>query len=437
MSSPMIYDQSTSTASNKVTQSNSKDEMDVDKWKVRKVEGISDKRSKLIIKVLSMHELPIDHNDTIEPQNVTLEALGKVLEIGPPLSRHKQKSNNFKYFKKNKPANNEFVILAPLSSLYQSILKFNVILVNATSEENKSRDNLSSDQTDVSQIVSINQSKSFIIPLNYDNKISSRKRPLNNEISSTLRINVRLETISYRTEIKMLQYIFNRYFQFIDTMHPFILSMYNYVVIDILAKYVYPSISKKLVMISFISILVFSIVTLPIITLLMVLGFPILLPIIILLGCAVAFFLSMILVFHASTKPNRVYIHNNILYPTYSKILSTSLGQQMIYDTGPRPTPKQILTDIFSTNNKTHKLYLSLLIDIIGSSSYIFPIIGESMDTVWAPMQSYCVFLLYDDCNSSLKYISFVEEILPFTDIFPTATIGWLLENYYYRNNET
>ena len=202
-------------------------------------------------------------------------------------------------------------------------------------------------------------------------------------------------------------------------------------------KYIYPSISRRIVIISFISMLIFGITTLPIITILLVLGFPILLPFFIVFGCIVASFLSIILVLYASTKHNRVYIHDNILHPIYSKMLSTSLGQQMIYDTGPRPTPKQITTDILSTNNKKHKLCISLLIDIIGSSTYLFPIIGESMDIIWAPMQYYFVFLLYNDCNTSLKYISFVEEILPFTDLFPTATIGWLLENYYYRNNET
>lgn len=35
---------------------------------------------------------------------------------------------------------------------------------------------------------------------------------------------------------------------------------------------------------------------------------------------------------------------------------------------------------------------------------------------------------MFDHVTSKLKYLSFVEEILPFTDIIPSATIGWAAE---------
>jgi hypothetical protein len=35
---------------------------------------------------------------------------------------------------------------------------------------------------------------------------------------------------------------------------------------------------------------------------------------------------------------------------------------------------------------------------------------------------------MYDKTSPNLKYVSFVEEILPFTDIVPSATIGWLMQ---------
>jgi hypothetical protein len=35
---------------------------------------------------------------------------------------------------------------------------------------------------------------------------------------------------------------------------------------------------------------------------------------------------------------------------------------------------------------------------------------------------------MYDDIAPNLKYISFLEEFLPFTDLMPSATLGWLKE---------
>jgi hypothetical protein len=32
---------------------------------------------------------------------------------------------------------------------------------------------------------------------------------------------------------------------------------------------------------------------------------------------------------------------------------------------------------------------------------------------------------MYDTTTPNLKYVSFIEEILPFTDFVPSATIGW------------
>jgi len=43
-------------------------------------------------------------------------------------------------------------------------------------------------------------------------------------------------------------------------------------------------------------------------------------------------------------------------------------------------------------------------------------------------MQTALIMAMYDDVSPNLKYLSFVEEILPFTDIVPSATIGWLMQ---------
>lgn len=36
--------------------------------------------------------------------------------------------------------------------------------------------------------------------------------------------------------------------------------------------------------------------------------------------------------------------------------------------------------------------------------------------------------MAYDDMMPSLKYISFMEEFLPFTDALPSGMLGWVRE---------
>lgn len=73
------------------------------------------------------------------------------------------------------------------------------------------------------------------------------------------------------------------------------------------------------------------------------------------------------------------------------------------------------------------KLLISFMIDVIGVLSYAFPVFGEISDTAWAPVSGYLVYRLYG--SSAWAGIAFFEELLPFTDITPTATLAWLSEN--------
>jgi len=82
-----------------------------------------------------------------------------------------------------------------------------------------------------------------------------------------------------------------------------------------------------------------------------------------------------------------------------------------------------------SNNNmdKWTKLVVCLLIDFIGMSTYTVPALGEAADVGWAPISALLVWYLFG--NGLLSSVALVEELLPGTDIFPTATIGWILEN--------
>ncbi|GBG34698.1 Hypothetical Protein FCC1311_109202 [Hondaea fermentalgiana] len=71
------------------------------------------------------------------------------------------------------------------------------------------------------------------------------------------------------------------------------------------------------------------------------------------------------------------------------------------------------------------QLVLSIALDIGGASSYAVPGLGELTDFAWAPIQTYLVHQMYG--VTWLSWISFAEELLPFTDVLPSATIGFLL----------
>ena len=107
--------------------------------------------------------------------------------------------------------------------------------------------------------------------------------------------------------------------------------------------------------------------------------------------------------------------------------MTSRAGQTLCYDTGPRPTPVSVARIVLPTT-MWPKVMVSLLIDLIGSSSYLLPLVGEVFDLAWAPIQTILIMAMYDPTSPNLKYVSFFEELLPFTDIVPSATIGFLAE---------
>lgn len=67
---------------------------------------------------------------------------------------------------------------------------------------------------------------------------------------------------------------------------------------------------------------------------------------------------------------------------------------------------------------KYKKLALSLVFDAIGMIPFI--------DVVWAPVSAYLMIKMYDSKEGKVAaVVSFIEEILPFSDVIPTFTIMW------------
>ncbi|GKY97489.1 hypothetical protein MPSEU_000707200 [Mayamaea pseudoterrestris] len=75
------------------------------------------------------------------------------------------------------------------------------------------------------------------------------------------------------------------------------------------------------------------------------------------------------------------------------------------------------------------KLVICIVIDSIGSSSALIPILGEATDVLWAPIAGLLLRSLYS--SNILFGLEFAEEILPFTDILPLATICWVVDTYF------
>jgi hypothetical protein len=75
------------------------------------------------------------------------------------------------------------------------------------------------------------------------------------------------------------------------------------------------------------------------------------------------------------------------------------------------------------------KLALCIAIDVIGTSSEVVPFFGELTDVVWAPIAGYALRSLYG--SNVLFALEFTEEILPFTDILPLATVCWVVDTFF------
>mmetsp|Transcript_72784 Transcript_72784/g.151981 ORF Transcript_72784/g.151981 Transcript_72784/m.151981 type:complete len:427 (-) Transcript_72784:303-1583(-) len=72
------------------------------------------------------------------------------------------------------------------------------------------------------------------------------------------------------------------------------------------------------------------------------------------------------------------------------------------------------------------KLGACLVLDGFGSATYAVPGLGESADIAYAPSQGAALMALFD--SKAAAFVGFLEEILPFTDAIPSATISWILD---------
>ena len=113
--------------------------------------------------------------------------------------------------------------------------------------------------------------------------------------------------------------------------------------------------------------------------------------------------------------------------PTLRSAVRSSPGQQGYRSTLGSTTAIRAKENGGGSSELTRegKLIVSILIDLIGMSTYLLPVAGEGADVGWAPVSAALIFWLYG--SGIFAAAGFAEEILPGLDFVPTATIAWFL----------
>ena len=88
---------------------------------------------------------------------------------------------------------------------------------------------------------------------------------------------------------------------------------------------------------------------------------------------------------------------------------------------------------VITDDNKFRNLIFGLIFDGIGMLSFTIPLIGEFSDVIWAPLSGFLMIWMYKGLLGKIGgTITFLEEILPFSDFIPTFTLVWIY-NYFIR----
>lgn len=88
---------------------------------------------------------------------------------------------------------------------------------------------------------------------------------------------------------------------------------------------------------------------------------------------------------------------------------------------------------VITDDNKFRNLIFGLIFDGIGMLSFTIPLIGEFSDVIWAPLSGFLMIWMYKGLLGKIGgTITFLEEILPFSDFVPTFTLVWIY-NYFIR----
>ena len=89
-------------------------------------------------------------------------------------------------------------------------------------------------------------------------------------------------------------------------------------------------------------------------------------------------------------------------------------------------------------NRQQPSLIFCILMDLVGYATYAVPFLGELGDIVWAPISSIIFMSTFGGWKGALGGIgNFIEEILPGTDVIPSFTIMWFIQNMLKKKTRT
>jgi len=401
--------------------------------------------------VLSLHDLPTRD----APSYVSISACGPTVTSGAPTSRHKDR-NAFKFTTtttSDDGSSSELTLKAKqLSQLYSSQFTVEVVYenkpwLNMTATYNMNNLPITTTTTVGQQEqqqqptwLSLtlepsatsaasgngNGSGKAVVTTSHDSSTHSSTM-MEDDGPSTVRLKVQLRG-PYRPEIQALLQLVQTWFAFMDHVEQHCLQVANST--SNMVPLQNSSHKKWLLIIPAVPMVTVSLVVAPIVAGLCVLFLPIFVPVLAAVLVVTAVAASTTLTLYASTSTGRKHVQQllgeqlGLSDAVVTPLLTSSTGQALVYETGPRPTPVSVAKTILPSD-MWGRLIVSLVIDLIGSASYLVPIVGEVADIGWAPLQVCLIMAMYDTTTPHLKYLSFAEEILPFTDFVPSATIGW------------
>ncbi|CAK9026493.1 Hypothetical protein SCF082_LOCUS17535, partial [Durusdinium trenchii] len=103
--------------------------------------------------------------------------------------------------------------------------------------------------------------------------------------------------------------------------------------------------------------------------------------------------------------------------------------QQIEAEAFPRPVSPGSGCAKACTVGQLAKLMACIGLDVFGDATYLMPGVGETADLGYAPLQGIALQMLFR--SYSISGIGFLEELLPFTDFVPTATIAWMIDTFF------
>ncbi|WP_035648691.1 hypothetical protein [Flavobacterium sp. ASV13] len=92
---------------------------------------------------------------------------------------------------------------------------------------------------------------------------------------------------------------------------------------------------------------------------------------------------------------------------------------------------------VIDEDDKSRKLIIGLILDGIGMATSAITIFGDFADVIWAPIAAFIMTRMYKGrVGKVASVLTFIEEILPFTDVIPSFTITWIYTYYFQKRNK-